>query len=508
MSHRHYAKMSAFLVKAIAVFVASEPSRGARGQFTLGTLAALAFVALFTAGCASTYRPYMNQPLEPRTGARAKTSAQELSNGVPASSTGLMLIVTLSGGGTRAAALSYGILDKLKDTNIKWEGRDTTLLNHVALISGVSGGSITAAYFAAFGDRIFEDFRAKFLNRDFEHDLISAAVEPLNAFHLGSSWYGRGNLLADQFDSLLFHGIEYGQLVARPTRPLLIVAATDLSLGATFEFSEQQFQLICSNIETFPLAVAVAASNAVPILFTPITLRNYAGSCDADRSRSGPSVQMAYSDRRERRYVEDLKTYSNVQERRYIHLVDGGLADNLGVIRIIDSIISSGGLAPFFQSRGVSGIRKLVFLNVDAGRRSSFAADRVDRIPSTMEVARGIQFGLLSHYAAETNDAFSDEVEKWRREIRVAALDGRGPFASDAELYYIEVGLRDHPNEVRKAELLAIPTSYTLDREQVDELINAGREILDANTEFRRLLTDLEHSANAIEVIGSPQNSR
>lgn len=458
---------------------------------------AFACIVVLSSGCASTYRPSINQPLEAPTAAKAGSPAQLSANGVPANSSSLMLIVSFSGGGTRAAALSYGILDKLKSTKIKLDGRDTTLLNEVDVISGVSGGSITAAYFAAFGDGIFEDFKLKFLSRDFENDLISAALDPANTFHLTSPWYGRGDLLADQFDRILFRGINYDQLSSRRLRPVLIITATDLSLGTSFEFTEHQFHQICSNIDTFPLAIAVAASNAVPILFTPITLKNYAGSCPAEPSPAIRSSPTAYSARRERRYVEEQNTYHNVQERPYIHLVDGGLADNLGIKRIIDSIASSGGLTRSLRSRGVRGIRKLVFLNVDAGRRNSFAIDRVDSIPSSMEVAKAIQFGLLSRYAIETNDAFAEEVEKWRQEIRIAALEGHGPFAPDANLYYIEVGLRNYPNQATRAQLLAIPTAYSLDGEQVEELINAGHEILDANTEFRRLLTDLTHAAHS-----------
>jgi NTE family protein len=468
--------------------------------------AALACAALFSSGCASTYRPSLNQALEPPIATKAGIPAHRSADSLPATSSGLMLIVSFSGGGTRAAALSYGILDKLKSTKIKWDGRDTTLLNEIDVLSGVSGGSITAAYFAAFADRTFEDFKSKFLNRNFESDLIYGALAPANTFHLTSPWYGRGDLLAERFDQLLFQGITYGQLLSTRPRPALIITATDLSLGTSFEFTEHQFLQICSNIETFPLASAVAASNSVPILFTPLMLKNYAGSCRAEREIR--SDQTASSDRRERRYVEEQNTYRNVQERPYIHLVDGGLADNLAIKRIIDSIASSGGLTHSLQSKGIRGIRKLVFLNVDAGRRNSFATDRVDSIPSTMEVVRGIQFGLLSRYAFETNDVFAEQVEKWRREIQTAALEGLGPFAPDAELYYIEVGLRNYPNQATRAELLAIPTTYSLDEKQVEELINAGREILDANTEFRRLLTDLTGSAHSDENVGRVQNAR
>src|ERR1019366_2437562 len=102
----------------------------------------------------------------------------------------LMLIVNFSGGGTRAAAFSYGVLDKLRQTKIHWEGSDTTLRNEIDVISAVSGGSITAAYFAAFGNQIFDDFKYRFLSRNFESDLIARAVDPATALHLTSPWYG------------------------------------------------------------------------------------------------------------------------------------------------------------------------------------------------------------------------------------------------------------------------------------------------------------------------------
>lgn len=135
-----------------------------------------------------------------------------------------MLIVSFSGGGTRAAALAYGVLDRLRSAKITWGGRDTTFLNEIDLVSGVSGGSITAAYFAAFGDAISQDFKPKFLNLDFESHLIYGTLHPATTYHLTSPWYGLGDLLADQLDQLLFQGINYGQL---RSLPVLIITATD-----------------------------------------------------------------------------------------------------------------------------------------------------------------------------------------------------------------------------------------------------------------------------------------
>jgi NTE family protein len=430
----------------------------------------------------------MNQPMD-ATVAMTESPAYRAA-AVSRGSTGLMLIVSFSGGGTRAAALAYGVLDKLKNTRVIWEGRETSLADQIYLVSGVSGGSIAAAYFVASGGA-FEDLKGKFLNYDFESDLLTAAMEPAGAFHLTSPWYGRGNLLADEFDRVLFHGVTYGQVLARRLRPILVITATDLSLGTTFEFSERQFRQICSEIGTLPVAVAVAASNSVPIIFTPTTLRNYTGSCPIEPSSTIEVAGTPRSGAGRQPSVEEQDLYKDWHSRPFLHLVDGGLVDNLGLRRFVDGVAAAGGLARSLQSKGISGIHKIVFLTVDAGRRNSFEADRVDSIPSTMDVARGIQFGLLSHYSAETSETFAKEIGKWRTEVRTDASEGTGPFASDADLYYIAVRLQDYSDPATRAKLLSIPTAYTLEEGQVQELIDAGHELLDSNDEFKRLVTDL-----------------
>ena len=90
----------------------------------------------------------------------------------------LLLILTFSGGGTRAAGLSYGILKALADTRIAVSGKKRRLLDEIDVISSVSGGSFTSAYYGLFGDRIFEDFETKFLKRNVEGELALRIRDP------------------------------------------------------------------------------------------------------------------------------------------------------------------------------------------------------------------------------------------------------------------------------------------------------------------------------------------
>ena len=90
----------------------------------------------------------------------------------------VLLILAFSGGGTRAAALSYGVLEELRDTTVVIDGKPLRLLDEVDLITSVSGGSFTSAYYGLFGDRIFEDYEERFLRRDFERLLLVELLRP------------------------------------------------------------------------------------------------------------------------------------------------------------------------------------------------------------------------------------------------------------------------------------------------------------------------------------------
>ncbi|MEW6586368.1 MAG: patatin-like phospholipase family protein, partial [Nitrospirota bacterium] len=117
---------------------------------------------LLVAGCA--HYP-VNQPIQqadPSIGYRGKFMGQ------PGNSDELLLYLTFSGGGTRAAAFSYGVLEELKKTEVTLDGKKRRLLDEIDVISAVSGGSFTAGYYGLFGARIFDDFEARFLKKNIQ----------------------------------------------------------------------------------------------------------------------------------------------------------------------------------------------------------------------------------------------------------------------------------------------------------------------------------------------------
>jgi NTE family protein len=69
-----------------------------------------------------------------------------------------LVILAFSGGGTRAAAFSYGVLELLRRTEVVTaSGKKGRLLDAVDVITGVSGGSFTALAYGLYGDKLFSE---------------------------------------------------------------------------------------------------------------------------------------------------------------------------------------------------------------------------------------------------------------------------------------------------------------------------------------------------------------
>src|SRR5215470_10457727 len=92
-----------------------------------------------------------------------------------------LVILAFSGGGTRAAAFAYGVLETLRRIEVVTRtGRTTRLLDEVDLITGISGGSFTALAYGLYGEKLFDDFETRFLKRDVQGELVARILNPVN----------------------------------------------------------------------------------------------------------------------------------------------------------------------------------------------------------------------------------------------------------------------------------------------------------------------------------------
>ena len=197
----------------------------------------------------------------------------------PGQSDDLLVILAISGGGTRAAALGYGVLEELRRTEVTVNGVKRRLLDEVDVISAVSGGTFPATYYALRGEKTFEEFEAKVLSRKFESELAKRIIlNPVNWFRLPSGTFGKSDLFAELYDETVFDHATFADL-KRANGPLVIINGTDITIGARFSFTQDQFDAICGDLSKVTLGRAVATSTALPPLLTPITFENRGGTC-------------------------------------------------------------------------------------------------------------------------------------------------------------------------------------------------------------------------------------
>jgi NTE family protein len=454
-------------------------------------MAAMVVTAMALAGC-STYRPWINEGLPVAKDGSLPVAAPGRRVDRP-----VVAAVTLSGGGARAAAFGLGVLQELKATTFTLDGRPTTMLDQIGLVSGVSGGSILAAHYAAFGDETLTRFEPDFLLVPFEAGLIRQAFAPQRLYHLTSPWYGRSHILAQRLDEL-YQGRTFGDLKSRPGAPDLMVTATDLTTGAPFDFTPEQFGLICSDLDRTPLSFAVAASSAVPILLSPMTLRNHAGEC-----ASAPRMltEAGVGDYRTHMLALGVESYRNAKERPYIHLVDGGVSDNTGARLMLDRLLAGGSIASSFPDVAPGSIHRLVLITVNSERDLAERIDSADRVPSTGQVVETLIFGAGARETQITLAMLSDDNRRWQAELMRTRGTPGSPFAADAELHIVSVSLHDVPDDKIRHSMLRVPTAFTIEAGDVRELQKAGAAALRASPAFRRLKESLER-------LGQPQVAR
>ena len=177
---------------------------------SLRVIGVLLVAIAFLAGCAT-------RPINPPSAEYDPDKSYRIER--PSDSTednATLVVLAFSGGGTRAAAFSYGVLETLRDMEVQTRsGRHIRALDTVDVITGISGGSFTALAFGLYGDKLFDVYEAAFLKRDVQGELVARALNPFNWLALGSTGWGRSELAADMYDEILFKGATFKDLRRR-----------------------------------------------------------------------------------------------------------------------------------------------------------------------------------------------------------------------------------------------------------------------------------------------------
>jgi NTE family protein len=394
----------------------------------------------------------------------------------------LCVCLAFSGGGYRAAALAYGVLERLRDTEVASSGERKRLLDEVDCISAVSGGSFPAAYYALFGDRLFEEFPARFFERSLHWEIKLKVLR--NAWWLWAAHtYKRSDLVAELLDESIFEGKTFGDLAGRG-RPFLILNATDMTNGQRFEFTQDQFDLISSDLASFPVSRAVMASSAFPFAFSTITVQNHSrleGTPPGFALPAGvaDAVSAADDDPRLAAWGRHEALYAGAKGPSYLHLTDGGVADNTGVRALWVALRRSDG---FLRRRIEEGrTKKLVIIVVNAENDPLRGLGDTESSPNAATV-------LEKAARIPVNNSTFESIQWIRDDPVLAATLARTKVDMDV----IDVSFDRLGDEERRDFLKGLPTGLHLEPANVRAVIAAGREILESSPRFQRLLQELK----------------
>lgn len=471
----------------------------ASNAVSVARMAILSLLVLVLAGCAS--RP-INAPIDRvdiKSGYRPHLLIPKRQN----NDLHTLFVLSFSGGGTRAAAFSYGVLEELYRTEIAAHGQRRRLIDEVDTITGVSGGSFTALSYALYGERLFAEYESRFLKRDVQGALTWRILNPFNWWKFIGGSAGRSELAAELYDEILFEGATFGDLLDRQG-PVAIATGTDLSTGSRLAFFQNDFDLICSDLNKVRLSRAAATSSAVPIVLSPVTFDNYGGNCGYQypawvRSVADPGNRARPAGRALQRYSE-MKDFQNSEDRPFIHLVDGGVADNIGVRGVLEALEELAASAAFRGEVGFGVVQRIVLLVVNARSSPSTDWDRKESPPGATGQLLQASGVPIDRYSFETVEMMKDraEITKWRRELLVAQARLAGMTEKEAEesipkitLRVLDVSFDAISDPKERAYFMGLPTSFVLPAEDVDRLREVAGKLLRQSSEYQTIVREL-----------------
>ena len=458
---------------------------------------AVTLLLLLCAACQTSHVP-MNQALpKDVAGAPIYTPGYNLTSMLNGARGEIVLALAFSGGGKRSAAFAYGALLGLRAMTVVNEGRSHPLLDDVDYIASVSGGSFPAIHYGLFRDKSFETFPADFLYRDLNAYIWGIYLFPWNWEWLINPLFGTNDAMAAVYDRLLFHGATYQDLIKQGL-PMISVSATDIAGGVPFPFNQTSFDLLCSDLASFPVSRAVAASAGLPILFTPITLASHRSSCTAYPPPAAPPPD--WRDRastlsRASVLARNADRQMDPERTHFMHLLDGGISDNLALRSLSNALVVLDENDETLR-RLATTTRRVIVISVDGQATIDPTLGQQRVVSGLGRIISAVSGTQIDAYSFETLLLADQQVkhvtDKLRRIRCEQASVINGHDCADVEGGLIQISLAAIADTAYRERLQALPTSMTLPDADVDALVAEGKSMVENEPTLRKLLSGLD----------------
>jgi NTE family protein len=417
-----------------------------------------------------------------------------------------MIVLSFSGGGSRATALAAAVTARLDRITYPTPNGPRRLSQDVAVVSSVSGGSVFAAWLGLYGfdhDKIVA-FEQRIGTFDGIGYLTRRYLNPVTWIEMGMTGRTRISVLEDMLAELLDTSATMAAL-NRKGRPVIVLNAADMTAGEVFSFTPTTFDDMCLRFDDLPVVTAAAASAAVPAAFSPVLIKNAAWfDCQGARKPAGawrPILSIdggAYTNIemfRQARYRASLRNDPLAyRQPRYVRLLDGGLADNLGLTAARRILIDP--YSPAYALRRLSdgGLRRLVVISVNARSDVANELDGSDERTSIAEMVQSVISVPIDATTANVAAAFRGFLASLARDrdAAQAAFD-----IYPVEIDFDELPARTSAEREERDRVKAIATTWSITPDEVKLIDAVAGKLLWRHPCFRELLGALNASGRA-----------
>jgi NTE family protein len=180
-----------------------------------------------------------------------------------------------------------------------------------------------------------------------------------------------------------------------------------------------------------------------------------------------------------------LRAYSDSEKKPYIYLLDGGIADNLGIRGPTEVIATRGGPKKFLGDMGVAKPQNVAFIIVNAATRTKYEWNRLGNLPGLRDIIGATSSTMVNSYNFDTLSLLRFYADEWRRESK--ASGGEPP----PEVSVIEVGFNLLSDDEEQESFNEIPTDLQLSEKDVDRLREVASRLLYGSGDFQKFVKDL-----------------
>jgi NTE family protein len=408
------------------------------------------------------------------------------------------------------------------------------LLDAVDMVSSTSGGSVAASNFVLHGPQGYGRLHEPhgFLRHNGISDLTGGVLNPLNVVNYTFTSASRIETLPDMFRRTVLGDATFGTLREASARhpPLLVLNSSDMATGQRFSFTQDQLDRICLDLRDVSLADATAASAAFPVALTPLPLPVHS-PCPAQQTPEAADIMVGFrlqaglgtaadgalgcggSQSRRRSVLFPTFPQDRAQglrqwhllnldpcgrplpeagRVRFVHLQDGGTADNLALSAPLEAITGVGADPRVGLALGRGQVREVVILSVNARSQGPVTIGRGSETPGVVSAILasintpidGRSGGLLAELGA-VDDVLrarftpSQERQSASRRGNRAATPLPAPGVRVLGVDFEKIADFDC-----RSAFQSIATSWTLQRNETDALQEMASAMLRADSKY------------------------